>query len=187
MQAQKIHFAVSNLYYLLECYLEKLTIAKSCLMMKTLLTKKLTVKKSPIHGYGVFAGEKIEKGEVIEECYAILTAGQDRALNNYYFGAQDKTAVLTGLGFIYNHSEQPNATYFFDELNNVMVFQAKNAIETGEEIVISYGENWFDCRSATIKEIPWWRKLLRFTAGAPLRFFVVAGGIFLLIKVLGAH
>lgn len=155
--------------------------------MKILFTKKLTVKKSLIHGYGVFAGEKIEKGEIIEECYAILTAGQDIALNNYYFGAQDKSAVLTGLGFIYNHSEQPNATYFFDELNTVMVFQAKNAIEAGKEIVISYGENWFDCRAASIKEIPWWRKLLRFLAGVRLRFFVVGGGIFLLIKLLGAH
>jgi len=34
--------------------------------------KKIYVKKSPIHGLGVFAGEKITKDEMIEEC-PILT------------------------------------------------------------------------------------------------------------------
>ena len=30
--------------------------------------KKVYVKKSPVHGWGVFASEKIFKDELIEEC-----------------------------------------------------------------------------------------------------------------------
>ena len=30
---------------------------------------KLEVRKSPIHGYGVFAKEDIKKGELLEECH----------------------------------------------------------------------------------------------------------------------
>ena len=34
--------------------------------------KKVYVKKSPVHGWGVFASEKIFKDELIEECTILV-------------------------------------------------------------------------------------------------------------------
>jgi SET domain-containing protein len=36
---------------------------------------KLEVRKSPIHGYGVFAKEDIKKGELLEECHYCEVGG----------------------------------------------------------------------------------------------------------------
>ena len=36
---------------------------------------KLEVRKSPIHGYGVFAKEDIKKGELLEECHYFEVEG----------------------------------------------------------------------------------------------------------------
>lgn len=76
-----------------------------------LLLNKIAVKKSRRHGYGVFAEKTIKKGEKIEECYFILTKGDDVLLEDFYFYADRKYAVLLGYGSIYNHSDEPNADY----------------------------------------------------------------------------
>ena len=77
--------------------------------MTELINQNLIIKKSPVHGYGVFAGKCFAEKEVIEECYTILSEkeNKDRALYNYYFGVNDKTAILTGFGFVYNHARHP--------------------------------------------------------------------------------
>ena len=36
------------------------------------IPNKIEVKSSPIHGFGVFAIEKILKNEIIETCYSIF-------------------------------------------------------------------------------------------------------------------
>ena len=63
-------------------------------MKKILLQHKLLVKKSPMHGYGVFAAKAIKKARIIEECYILLTKGKDKALEDYYFDADGKDALL---------------------------------------------------------------------------------------------
>lgn len=115
-------------------------------MKSKLFQNKLIVKKSAIHGYGVFAGKAIKKGERIEECYAILTKVEDDILGDYYFDMRGKNAVLTGFGWIYNHSEDPNAYYEINYKNRLMVFKAERAIKKGEEIFVSYGDDWFKSR-----------------------------------------
>ncbi len=150
--------------------------------MKTQLTqKKLFIKPSAIHGYGVFAAEAIQPGDVIEECYSILTQGEDVPLNNFYFAAAGKSAVLTGFGFVYNHADIPNAKYSFDELRQLMVFTAKREIAKDEEIFISYGDGWFDNRSMPVKKMTSLRQFWRFFCGVPLRGFLVYGGLMALI------
>lgn len=115
-------------------------------MKKELRRNQLVVKKSPTHGYGVFAGKTIRKGELIEECYIILTRGKDRALEDYYFDAKGKDALLTGFGIIYNHSDDDNADYKLDVKRRLATFVAMRTIKKGEEIFISYGEEWFSSR-----------------------------------------
>ncbi len=128
--------------------------------MKTqLFQNKLSVKKSLIHGYGVFAEADIHAGDIVEECHAILTESQDRVLIDYLFAADGvRSALLMGFGGIYNHSEEPNLGYIFDEENCLIIFKAKRDIQMGEELLISYGKDWFSGRALPIKKMPFWRK-----------------------------
>ena len=115
-------------------------------MKKELFQHKIVVKKSSTHGYGVFAKKTIKKGEKIEECYMIISRGGDKKLEDYYFDAKGKYALFTGFGIIYNHSEEPNATYTLNFKNRIATIKATKNIKKGQEIFITYGEDWFESR-----------------------------------------
>jgi len=115
-------------------------------MKRTLFQNKIIVKKSKVHGYGVFALKTIKKGEKIEECYIIISRGGDKKLEDFYFDAKGKYALFTGYGIIYNHSDDPNADYFLNLKNHIATIKAARKIKKGEEIYISYGEEWFTSR-----------------------------------------
>ncbi len=117
-----------------------------------LFLNKIYVKKSYRHGFGVFADKKIRKGEKIEECYFILSKGWDEALEDYYFAVNRKYAVFLGFGSIYNHSENPNADYRINVNKRIATIKAQCDIQKGEEILISYGEDWFKSRDRLLKK-----------------------------------
>jgi len=111
-----------------------------------LFLNKIVVKKSVRHGFGVFAEKKIVKGEIIEQCYFILSKGWDDSLEDYYFAAKRKYAVFLGYGSIYNHSDEPNACYSININKRIATIKADRNIQKGEEILISYGDDWFKSR-----------------------------------------
>jgi SET domain-containing protein len=117
-----------------------------------LLLNRIVVKRSSRHGFGVFAEKKIKKGEKIEQCYFILTKGKDEALENFYFAAKRKYAVFLGYGSIYNHSDDPNADYNININKRIATIKASRDIKKGEEILISYGEDWFKSRDLESKK-----------------------------------
>lgn len=119
--------------------------------LKQLFQNNVLVQKSNTHGYGVFAGKTLKKGEKIEECYIIVTKGGDKGLEDYYFDANRKYAILTGFGIIYNHSNNPNADYTFNLKTKVATIKATKTIKKGEEIHISYGDKWFSSRGLQSK------------------------------------
>ena len=116
-------------------------------MKKQLFQNKLIVKKSNLHGYGVFADKMIRKGDIIEECYMIISRGGDRILEDFYFDIHGKYAIFTGFGIIYNHSEDPNADYTYNAKRRLATIKASRTIRKGEEIYISYGDEWFSSRN----------------------------------------
>lgn len=120
-------------------------------MKKSLFQNKLVVKKSSTHGYGVFAGKNIKKGEIIEECYIIITRGGDKVLEDYYFDVNRRYGIFTGFGIIYNHSDHPNADYFINKKKRLVTIKADKFIRKGEEIFISYGDKWFSSRGIASK------------------------------------
>ena len=120
-------------------------------MKKKLAHNNLVVKKSPMHGYGVFAGKALRKGEIIEECYVIITNGKDDILEDYYFDANGKDAILTGYGIIYNHCDDDNAEYTLNIKRKLATFKAIRPIKKGEEIFVSYGDEWFSSRGKRAK------------------------------------
>jgi len=117
-----------------------------------LFRNDIVIKKSDIHGYGIFAAKKIEKGEMIEECPVILThVTHDSILRNYVFSwDKDIYAVALGYGSLYNHVSDPNATFKRNKDLNLLIIRAARIIMLDEEIYINYGSEWFSHRSKEV-------------------------------------
>jgi SET domain-containing protein len=118
---------------------------------------KIYISKSPIHGLGVFAKQKILAGELIEETplldLHISKNEPSSVLIDYRFnwpqgsgGNWDKQVMPFGYGAIYNHSDVPNAYWRSNNENETFEFIASKDIEKDEEIFTYYGniENWSD-------------------------------------------
>lgn len=121
-------------------------------MKKELYQAKIVVKKSPLlKSYGVFAAQSFKKGDIIEECYVLISRGGDKKLEDYYFDVNGKSGIFLGYGMIYNHSEDPNATYRLAPKRHLATFVATRAIKKGEEIFVTYGDGWFADRHMKIK------------------------------------
>ncbi len=121
--------------------------------------KKIYVKKSPIHGLGVFVSEKIFKDEVIEECPILslpMKFGDVSSLFlDYRFNWPSGTneweeqVISLGFGSLYNHSETPNAYWHSNNDARTFKFIAIKDIEVGEEVLVWYGsvDYWNDGRT----------------------------------------
>ena len=116
--------------------------------------EKIEVRKSEIHGYGVFAVSDIKKGEILEECsYLRFIEGIDVNFLSYAFSwpkrdrhninEEVKGAVLPfGYACIYNSSkdyETNNADWETNEETNLFVFKAVKDIKADTEILTYYG------------------------------------------------
>ena len=119
---------------------------------KLYFNEKIEVRKSPIHGYGVFAKENINKNEVLEECLYIV---QDKNSYNfdYLFAFPNKNNQLKynvlplGYGCIYNSSKtknENNAIWKIDTNNNIFIFKSIKIIKKDKEILTFYGKDWWD-------------------------------------------
>ena len=140
--------------------------------------RKVEIRKSLIHGLGVFATEQINKHEIFESSPVIIFHrviledfyqynNRDRHILDDYVFRWEKghVAITMGYGSIYNHSNNhSNASYGCltpeDIYGNEVVeddsriqFFAKRDIEPGEEILIHYnlgrGELDFDEAGST--------------------------------------
>jgi len=106
-------------------------------------------------GWGVFATEKIFQYEIIEECHLIplpIKVGQpsnllvDYRFNWPHSGECLEQVIVFGYGCIYNHSNEPNASWRDHPNYKAFQFVALRDIEPGEEICTFYGgsEYWED-------------------------------------------
>jgi SET domain-containing protein len=123
-------------------------------------SKKIYVKKSPIHGWGVFAKEDIMENEVFEEC-PVLTLPIEKGeatslLVDYRFnwpqgGDWQEQVLALGYGSLYNHSENANAFWISDLENKTFKFVSNRLIKQDEEIFVWYGDvnYWNDGRNHT--------------------------------------
>jgi SET domain-containing protein len=109
------------------------------------LSKKLEVRKSDIHGYGVFTNELIHKGELLEECHYIEASSQKemkRYMFNFPKGTKPKKFVIPlGFGSIYNTSnskDENNIDWITDLDNDILVFSATKEIKANEELLSWY-------------------------------------------------
>jgi SET domain-containing protein len=110
--------------------------------------KKLEVKTSNIHGYGVFATDDIKQGEIVEDCYIIkipLKRGfMPQMFIDYKFKWQTDDGTIEevlplGFGCIYNHSDNYNVTWRQITERKIIQFYAVKDIKKGEEVCHWYG------------------------------------------------
>lgn len=93
-------------------------------------------------GRGVYASKNIRKGEVIENCELLLIKKHELppSLESYVYEYSSKMVALAlGVGSLFNHSDEPNAEFFFDEGKNHLLIRAIKKIPSNQEITINYG------------------------------------------------
>jgi hypothetical protein len=102
-------------------------------------------------GFGVFAGEFIPNGTIIETCYFIkLFVVATHPSYDYVFtdvNDNDTSYLPFGYGSIYNHSSHPNCDWRIKSKElNIMEFYSIKDIEEGEEIAHHYGPMYWKSR-----------------------------------------
>lgn len=113
-------------------------------MLKVKMTK---------HGRGVFATNKISRGDIVETCPVILIPVPKKLkktspnqavatqLSRYIFGwSHSLNALALGLGSLYNHANYgvANMRVFPDYQDETIVFLAERDIKRGEELRFDY-------------------------------------------------
>lgn len=134
------------------------------MVMKSVLyqSPNIEIRKSPIHGYGVFATTDIPSGSLLEECTFIPIPEGVR--NDYVFwyprGGTPNTenhkfshVVIFGYGSLYNHGDNANATWTTDIDANIFLFHAQLDIKKNEEILIYYGDENYWSMFPNIKKL----------------------------------
>ena len=120
---------------------------------------------SHLHGRGVFTGQLVGPGDVVEVCPVLILGPNEQSwikqseLYHYYFTWGDKGdafAIALGYGSLYNHAYAPNIEFFPDFHNRLITFKATQKVFPGEELLINYVEGakrsdlWFDPREPQI-------------------------------------
>jgi uncharacterized protein len=109
----------------------------------------LVVREGP-RGRGVFANRTFAEGETVEVCPTVEISEGGGDLADYLFESTNEGMFLVVLGFgmLYNHSSEPNLDYF-QENEAALAFVAQRQIDKGEELTISYGDEWWSARGET--------------------------------------
>lgn len=115
--------------------------------------EKIVIRRSNVHGFGVFATDDIAAGEVLEEIPFIEIARDSDAFPDLRFRWPKRDpprayALPLGFACIYNHQDEPNADWETDEARRIFRYRAVKEIASGEEIFISYnfGEDYWRLR-----------------------------------------
>jgi hypothetical protein len=114
----------------------------------------VTIKYSnKINSRGVFANKNFYKNDIIEICPCIKINAllhHERPFENYLFKLNDKYSIV-GFGYcsMYNHSETPNALWHIINENQISI-QILKDIKKDEEILVSYGNEYWETRDSKI-------------------------------------
>jgi len=123
----------------------------------------LEIRKSIIHGYGVFTSKHIAANTIIEECmvpYEVIEPGYEYehgemfsrnkdVLPHYRFnGPTDQDGVhrfyITPAGFAmaYNHADDNNILWQHDTTHRLILMITCKDISPDEELFLNYGPNF---------------------------------------------
>lgn len=101
------------------------------------------IKKSPVHGKGVFAKAKLVVGTTfINHILPITAEFVEESFGNYTFPFYGKKFICICLGeaSLINHNDVPNVTVkSIDRVNLTKEFQVISEINEGDELFLDYG------------------------------------------------
>ena len=130
--------------------------ARSLNDLRPSLSNRLEIRSNPIKGRGIFAGEPIAAGTLIEAAPVIIVPAEqcpllDRTiLHDYYFqwdnfDRSGRGAVPLGLVALCNHSRRPNARVRRNLAQDTLDLVATAPIAAGDEVTIDYHcPLWFE-------------------------------------------
>lgn len=112
----------------------------------------LYIKNVQNKGLGVFSNNNIKKGEVVEYCHSILIETpkpwmRDRTITKYCYWSNDLGIMPLGFGPIYNCAEREhlkNTGFFLFPEDALVVFVAQKDIAKNEEILVWWGEGYYN-------------------------------------------
>jgi hypothetical protein len=108
---------------------------------------RLTIQPSAVQGLGVFAGENLEKNQIVEVCVVLPLRGvpDNTGLWNHQLAwTEECDAIASGNALFYNHSDNANVRMIRDIPGSSIVVVATRGILYGEELFVKYA-----CK-------PWW-------------------------------
>tara|TARA_R110000824_G_scaffold56179_2_gene154015 strand:- start:319 stop:762 length:444 start_codon:yes stop_codon:yes gene_type:complete len=139
---------------------------------KRLRLENIYVGDSEVEGRGVFAGEDICAGTLIEEAHYIIMENPnwekcDKELIKYVFALPElqegwkdfcdehggvtiaqatRPLNVLGFGMIYNHSKNNSVVYKIEAKRGILTYRTTKDVEEGEELTIDYGEEYWSNR-----------------------------------------
>ena len=102
----------------------------------------IEVRKSPVHGKGVFSSEPLDEGTELTCDVLVIHQRECSVLLDYHFSWRGEIAICAGFGSFFNHSRTPNVSMArLNYEDETMTFKTLRRIEAGEELFISYGKH----------------------------------------------
>jgi SET domain-containing protein len=116
----------------------------------------IEIRKSSIHGKGVFAKNFIPVGTLMC-CDVLVLRDKPVELRNYSYPWRSvETSLCMGFGSYFNHSQEPNVKIkSIDTENLTKTFITLRDIACGEELTIRYsipGKEWEELEDAVYEE-----------------------------------
>jgi uncharacterized protein len=118
-------------------------------------TNNIYLKKSKIggkFGRGIFANKAFKKDEIIERAPYIedKTSSFTGLVRDYIFSKNETNSIVAfGFASLYNHSDTPNAKWKITD--EYVEITAIKQIDADSEILISYGDNYWNTRKELTK------------------------------------
>lgn len=125
-----------------------------------IIPSKIIVKKSQIHGRGVFAIQDIDIDEIVERCPLVPLSFRSRyhsdpQIYNYLYSQPPCPCnecknhgfifhMVLGYGMLYNHQDNSNGIWKFYWEYGYADIIANKAIKSGDEIFVDYGTKYFN-------------------------------------------
>lgn len=112
------------------------------------MNEKLEIRKSPIHGLGVFAKNSIKKGEVIAKSHVVLLHHNEQlpellATLEFPWSDEYYALCLSDMGSFFNHTKEASAAVVEqNKEEQTQTFAATRDIEKGEEVMIYYNDDF---------------------------------------------
>jgi len=134
-----------------------------------MIINKGYIKKSNVHGYGVFAKEDIKEGDIVEQAICPTQIIEPKyeyldgkvfidnvdTMSSYRFSGPNNTEywiMPSGNAIMYNHSFVPNIIWNHADDERAIIFTALKDIKKDEELLFDYGPKYKYDRRNKIKK-----------------------------------